>query len=383
MSGSVGYDLRYAARRVLLVGAIGLAVAAVAGLFRPSAFFFCYLAGLVLWSGVPLGAAAILMMHHLVSGRWGWSVRSPLEAAVGTLPLLLPLFVPVALGASQLYGWIHAPVSTAEQASPFRHLYLNEPFFLLRALVFLALWAAGGWLLVRWSHRQQVGAGYVGRGLASLSAGGLVVYFLTASFAAIDWVGSLETDWSSSVFGLYLIVGQALTALSVVILLSAALRHWFGLEEAVAPNLLNDLGNLLLTFVVLHAYMAYSQFFIIWNGNLPRANTWYEPRMHGFWGWISVLLIAVHFLLPFFALLFRSLKRNVQMLVMLATIILVARAVEAAWMVLPAARGVPWFALVPGACAIFGLGGIWLAAFAWHYQRLAARPRPTAEPQGV
>ena len=364
--------LRRATRRALLIGLFGLAAAALGGLFRPPAFFFGYLSGFVFWSGVPLGAAAILMMHHLVAGRWGWSIRRPVEAAVMTLPLLLPLFAPVALGAPQLYQWISAPTTDAS-ASPFRHLYLNLPFFLERAAGFLVVWALGGWLLARWSRAQNVPGTSASSGLAALSSGGLVVYFLTATFAGIDWIGSLASDWYSSVFGLYLIVGQGLTALAAIIVLSAVLRLWFELEDAISADVLNDLGNLLLTFVVLHAYMAYAQVFIIWNGNLPRANAWYEPRMHGLWGGVSVFLILVHFGLPFFALLFRALKRDPRRLLTLAAIILFARAIEAAWMVLPAARDVTALAIVLGGFATIGIGGLWLAGFAWQYGRWRVR----------
>jgi hypothetical protein len=374
--------LHGAARRALLVGAIALAVAVLVGLLRPAAFFYGYLCGFVLWSGVPLGAAALLMMHHLVSGRWGWSIRGLLEAAAITLPLLLPLFVPLAVGAPELYGWVHPSVATVEQASPFRHTYLTLPFFLARAAAFLVLWGAGGWLLVRWSRRQPVGARDVTWGLARLSAVGLVVYFLTESFAGVDWIGSLAVNWYSSVLGLYLIVGQALTALATVILLALVLQRRFGVENALAPAMLNDLGNLLLAFVVLHAYLAYAQFFIIWNGNLPRANTWYAPRMGGFWGWASWLLILVHFGLPFFALLFRRVKRDQRTLLALVLVILSARAFEALWLVLPAAPQPQWLGVMLALCAMVGIGGIWLAVFAWRYGSAPARSASAAAPGG-
>jgi hypothetical protein len=373
--------LSMAARGAVLVGVSALATAIFLGLFRPASFFCGYLCGFVLWSGVPLGAAAILMMHHLVNGRWGWSIRGPLEAAAGTLPLLLPLFVPVAIGVPQLYSWVHASAASGEQASPFRHLYLTQSLFLARALLFLVLWGAGGWLLVRWSRRQPVGATDVSWGLARLSAAGLVVYFLTESFAGIDWVGSLTADWYSSVLGLYLIVGQALTGLAVLILLAVLLQR-FGLENPLTPAMLNDLGNLLLAFVVLHAYLAYAQFFIIWNGNLPHANAWYQPRMHGVWGWISWLLIVIHFFLPFVALLFRRIKREQRILVGLVFVIVVARAIEALWLVLPTAPAPQWLGVLQAVLSMIGVGGLWLGVFARTYGSAPARSARAAAWQG-
>jgi hypothetical protein len=373
--------LHAAARRAALVGVLALIVAVGVGVFRPASFFCGYLSGFALWMGVPLGAAAILMLHHLVSGRWGWSIRGPLEAAAGTLPVLVLLFIPVAVGVAQLYPWAQAAVPSVEAVSPFRHWYLTEPFFLLRAAVFLVIWAGGGWWLVRWSRQWPVGSMVATWGLARLSAVGLVVYFLTESFAGVDWIGSLAHDWYSSVLGFYLVVGQALTALALVILLAVVLQR-LGLEDVLTPAMLNDLGNLLLTFVVLHAYLAYAQFFIIWNGNLPHANVWYEPRMQGAWAGVSWLLILIQFFLPFVALLFRRIKREQRTLLVLVLVILAAQAIEALWLVLPTAPAPQWLGLVEGVLCILGVGGIWCGVFAWSYGVAPARSLPAAALEG-
>ena len=338
------------------LGALGLG--AMCALFAPQAALHSYLSAFVLWAGIPLGCGAILMMHHLVGGRWGSGIRPPMEAAAMTTPLLAVLFVPVAMGISYLYPWASAAggdVLTQKRA------YLNVPFFLLRGSAFLLLWSAGAWFLTR-------------RPISRLAAPGLVLYVLTVSFAAIDWIGSLEPHWYSSIFGLYVLIGQVLSALAVLIVLAAIHAG----NEPSAADIFHDLGTLLLALVSLHAYFAYSQFFIIWNGNLPHEIGWYAPRIHGPWGFIALVLIAVHFALPFALLLSRSVKRRASSLLCVALVILIARGVEAMWIVLPSYDGPAIGAVALSMLAILGMGGIWMGIFARSWRRREDRARAAA-----
>ncbi len=360
-------ELGRAGRQALLIGAAGLVVAIIVGTFKPAPFFFGYLTSFQFWSGVPLGAAMILAMHHLTGGRWGWSIRGELETVLITIPLLLLLFIPIAAGAGWLYDWVTNPPELPEAGPAFRRWYLELPFFLLRAAICLVLWAAGGSLLAWWSRAQRSAAATPG--LARFSAAGLVIYFLTVSFASIDWIASLEPRWFSSIFGLYIICGQALSAMAVIVLLLIGVSRWLGRPELLPANALNDLGNLLLTFVVLHAYMAFSQFLIIWNGNLADETPWYVPRMQGGWGWISGAIMLFHFALPFVALLFRAVKRDPRRLAAVALLILAARVLEAPWMVLPALHQAQWLGIVLSVPAWIGLGGLWLAVLLWFAAR--------------
>ncbi|MCO6437584.1 MAG: hypothetical protein J5J06_10890 [Phycisphaerae bacterium] len=356
-------------QRLMFTGIAGMALAIGIGLARPSAFYFGYLCGFLLWIGVPLGGAGLLMIHHLTGGRWGWSIRQMLEAATASLPLIVLAFIPIALGVRLLYPWVaHGFPNKPDFA--FRAWYLQEGFFFGRAIVFISLWVVGGVVLLFLTRRAaQCRAGGSGA-LQALSALGLILYFLTVSFASIDWILTLEPAFYSSVFGLYVILGQALTALAVFIVLALTLPCPHG-AEPLPPAQLNDLGTLLLTFVVLHTYMAYSQFFIIWNGNLPDHGAWYAPRMTGFWALVSIALIVLHFLLPLFALLFRTVKKNPRRLLMIACVVLFARTLDSAWMVLPSAHG-SWLAIVEAVLAMIGVGGIWLSVVVWLWSRSPA-----------
>jgi hypothetical protein len=357
------------ARTALIAGLAGLAVSALLGVARPGAFFFGYLCAFVLWFGVPLGCAAILMTHHLVNGRWGWSVRGPAEAALRTLPLVALLFVPVLFGLSRLYAWARPAAVAASPELTAKAGYLNEPFFLARAALFFLLWIVGGLLLLRGSRaHRRAGGGWAPLRLARLAGAGLVVWGLTVTFAGIDWVGSLAATWYSTIFGLYILVGQALTALALVVVLITTLPRPDG-TEPVPATVLHDLGNLMLMLVILHAYMGYSQFFIIWNGNKPEEIQWYLPRLHGLWGGVAVVLLVIHFFLPFFALLSRRVKRNAHLLRRVAVIVLAARVADAAWMVLPAFGGSRLHVAAAAMAAMVGVGGLWLAVFAWSWRR--------------
>lgn len=350
------------------VGIVVLAAAGAAALFAPRAVLFGYLSAFVLWSGVPLGCVALLMLHHLGGGRWGASVRSLTETAAVTVPLVAVLFVPVALGMSYLYPWAvgggeHDTVAEAKR------IYLNTPFFAARALVFLVVWVGGALLMVRPSVR---GGGEGGEACSpGVAAGGLIAYVLTVSFAAIDWIGSLDPTWYSSIFGLYIVVGQALSALAVLVV-AASLDH-DGEQAAANRGALRDLGTLLLTLVVLHAYMAYAQFFIIWYGNLPHEIDWYVVRTRGLWGWVALLLIIVHFALPFAWLLPREARQRTKSLLAVAGVILVARGVEAMWLVLPAYTGSALGAAAVSAVMMAGMGALWVGVFVLGWRRRGQR----------
>lgn len=361
-----------AARWALYVALLGWAVGLLALFMWPQNFLRGYLAAFVFWCGVPLGSGAILMTYYLVGGRWGRALRPLMECGVATVPLMALLFTPVVLGLWNLYPWTDTARTAGSETLSHKAPYLNPTFFIVRAGAFFIIWCVGGRLLVARSRRGATEN--PPSGMSALAAIGLIVYCLTATFAAIDWIASLEPVWYSSVFGMYVIVGQTLTALSLAILGVAWLApRAEGAGAAVST--LHDLGNLLLTLVILHAYLAYVQFLIIWNGNLHHEITWYLPRTRGLWGVVSLLLILIHFVLPFFALLFRNVKRNTRPMVAVAVLILVAQAVEAVWMVVPSLSGSGFLSIALATAMFAGIGGLWLALALRLWRR-----RPIASP---
>jgi len=359
----VGERLDRLQQRSLSVGAAGLVICTGAGFFSPGQFCRSYLVAFLFWSGIPLGCLAVLMLHHLVGGGWGFLIRRPLEAGTRTLPVVALLVVPLLFGIPELYVWAHPAAVTADPLLQHKRVYLNVPFFVARTVVYFVVWMVLTHFLNRWSADSDAGAGSSVRRLYALSGPGLVLYGLTMSFASLDWVMSIEPDWFSTIYSAVFMVGQVLSALAFVTAILLFLSSTAPLSEVVSPRYLNDLGNMLLTFVILWVYMAFSQFLIIWSGNLTDEIGWYLNRVRGGWQWVAAALLAFHFALPFLLLLSREIKRNVSRLALLACALLFMRFIDMIWNVDPAfdpahirVHWMDWVASV-------GVGGIWIAAF--------------------
>jgi len=362
------------ARRALLLGVSGLAAAAGLALLDVGDFWLPYLFAFQFGIGLGLGAAAILMIHHLTGGRWGFCVRRPLEAMTATVPAAALLWLPIAFGTSALYPWVrNVPEHEVVRA---KSAYLEPTFFLLRAVVYLVVWSGLAVMLLRGSRRRDPDAtSGRPRPLVRLAAGGLIVHVLTVGFAAIDWIASLEPRWYSSILGFNVAAAQALGAMAVLVLVACAAALALAEASETVRDRLHDLGNLLLMLVAFDAYLAFAQFFVVWNGNLPNHAVWYVPRTQGLWGAAGVVMIALQFALPLFALLFRRVKRDPRALLAVAVVVLAGRLVDCAWFVLPSAVDPPPLNLLVAAAAVVGVGGLWAATFAWQCgRRLEAVP---------
>ncbi len=352
-------------RRALTVGVLALAVGVLGSLLNRAAFFQAYLIGYLFWTGIAVGCLGLLMLHHLVGGRWGHAIQRLLEAGVRTLPLMALLFVPILVGLADLYVWARPDVVAADALLQHKQAYLNGPAYFGRTAVYFAVWIGAGTILTMLSARQDQGidTDRLTRRLQVWSGPGLVVYGLAVTFAAVDWVMSLEPHWYSSIYGVVFLAGQALLALAFVTRMAIFLGARPPLQAVLGPDRLHDLGNLLLAFVMFWAYVAFSQYLIIWSGNLPEENHWYIERMHGGWGVMAFGLVGFHFVVPFLLLLSRTTKRRATILGPVAVGILVMRALDLFWLVAPALQTegfrVHWLDVV----LPIGLGGLWLAAF--------------------
>jgi len=367
-------------RPALIVGVAALGLAAVGAFLSPQQFFRSYLVAFLFWCGLALGSMAILMLHHITGGMWGVIIRRTLESATRTLPLLAVLFLPLALGVSQIYEWANPEHVAHDLALQHKSFYLNVPFFLGRAVLYFAIWIVLMLLLNRWSLDQDRGhTPALGKRLQYLSRGGLLLYSLTMTFAAVDWVMSLEPHWFSTIYGMLLIAGQVLSAFAFAILMMTALSEQASIRPWLSANSSHDLGKLMLGFVMIWSYFSFSQFLIIWSGNLPEETPWYLSRLHGGWQYIGIGLIIFHFALPLLLLLSRSRKRDWRRLGPVALLVLAARALDLVWMVVPAYSPADftlhWLDLV----TFLGVGGLWLAMFAW---QLGQRPLlPVRDPE--
>lgn len=370
MNGHGHFDIMRLERRSALAGLLGLGVCVAGALVNRDQFFHSYLLAYLFWVGISLGSLALVLLHHLVAGGWGFVIQRPLEAGARTLPLMAVLFLPVLIGAHDLYEWTHADVMAADEVLRHKSAYLNLPFYSARALVFFALWLGLAWLVTRWSAEQdRTGLPLYTRRLQLLAGPGLLIYVLTVTFAAIDWAMSLEPHWFSTVYGLLFIVGQVLATLAFVTIVVARLSRREPLSEMVTTTHFHDLGNLLLAFVMLWAYISFSQFLIIWSGNLPEEIPWYLRRVGGAWQGIGLFLIVFHFAIPFVLLLMREVKRHHDRLVWVAGGIFLLRLVDLYWLVVPAyAEHGPRLHWMDVA-AVAGLGGMWLGLFLRHLRQ--------------
>lgn len=356
----------------LVAGVVGLVLCAVGWFFMPDQFFRSYLVAYLFWAGLALGCLAVLMMQYLTGGAWGLIVRRELESATKTLPLMALLFVPLLAGMQSLYVWTHTGAVAADEHLRHKHVYLNTEFFVIRWAAYFVVWVAIAYLLNRWSREQDRTADpRLSLRLERLSGPGLFVLSITVTFALIDWVMSLEPDWYSTIYGVTFMAGELLAAFAFIIAVVVLLSRYEPLSSRLLPRHFRDLGNLLLTFVMLWAYCAFSQFLLIWSGNLREEIPWYLRRLQGGWGWVGVSLIVLHFFLPFFLLLQGDIKRRARRLALVAYLVIVMRFVDLLWLVAPVfTRTVSpahWVDLAThlalSLLALVGTGGVWLWVF--------------------
>lgn len=368
-------DLEVFRRNALIVGVVALAIGLIGAFLNPAQFFRSYLLGFLFCIGVTLGCFAILMLQHMSGGVWGLVTRRVLESATRTFPLLALLFVPVAAGTRLIFPWageVQAGQEALARAIAQKHIYLNLPFFLVRTVIYFLVWIGLSLALNRWSEQQdRTGERSLTRKIQGASGPGLVLYGLTVTFASVDWAMSLDPQWFSTMYGMLFMGGQGLGAMAFVIAIMVLLAGRKPMNQVLQPQHLHDLGKLMLAFLMIWAYFAFSQFLIIWAGNLPEEIPWYVRRLQSSWKWIGMLLILLHFVLPFVLLLSRDLKRNARLLSTLAVGVIVMRFVDLFWLTGPELHGgtfaVSWLDIV----VPLGLGGIWLWFFA---TQLKTRP---------
>jgi hypothetical protein len=371
---------------------VGLIMAAVAGiacaigyLVIRQRFYPAYLTAYLYFLAIALGCLALSLVHGMTGGGWGRSIRRVIEAGYETLPLMAILFVPIWMGASQIYPWADPEEVGSHPVLARKAGYLNLTGFHLRAIIYFALWVAATWVLNRSSPNEERSLDSPrSRRLQRDSGLGFIMYGVTCTLAAVDWVMSLEPEWYSTMYGLIQMAGQGVSGLSFALIVVVALRSFEPWSQLISPDRLNDLGNLLLAAVMFWAYCSYFQYLVIWSGNLPEENIWYVHRSQGGWQLLAPLLMALHFAVPFLLLLSRRMKRQSTDLARIAGLLLAVRYVDLYWQTVPgfrdsaaSSRGLAphWLDLA----AFAAVGGAWLAVFAW---RLSARAQlPLYDPE--
>src|ERR1700686_5522030 len=354
----------------LFVGLVG-AIASIAGAFlAPDSFFSAYLTGYMFWLGLSLGCMAILMLYHLVGGAWGTLIRRILEAGMMTLPMMFVLFLPILFNLKKIYFWAR-PVGLADpKIADIAHSYLNFNGIAIRYVVYFAIWIGMAFFLNRWSTEQDSIAGQSTLRFRAMSSIGLVIYSRTISFAVIDWVMSLQARWISTIYGLLFIAGEALSAFCFVVVIETILGKRKPMSEYLTDPEIRDHGKLMFAFVMGWAYFNFSQWLIIWAGNLPEEIPWYVRRLHGGWETVGLFLVVFPFAVPFALLLSRQLKRKARTLVRLASWLIFMRVVDIFWHIEPASHPgfhLSWLHFT----VLAGMGGLWMAYF---FNNLRGRP---------
>jgi hypothetical protein len=354
--------------RSLVIGLIFAALSLILAFFRPDEFFRAYLLGYMLWLGVALGSMAILMIRHLTGGGWGMVIRRILGAAMRTLPLMAILFIPILFGLPKLYIWAR-PLDSIADKHLREHLqnltqnYLSIHWFIIRAAIYLAVWNLLSFLLTKWSKQQDKPVSRDNTPyFKAVSGPGLILYAFTISFAAIDWIMTIDPSWISTIYGLLILIGELLSAMCFAVVVERILVDYKPMSELLKPDFVQDHGKWMLTFTMVWAYFSFSQWLIIWAGNLPEEITWYMRRLNGGWGYVGLCLVIFQFAVPFSLLLSRDFKRDIRRLVWLASWVMVMRYVDLFWIIEPNFSKTFDLTLADIVAPI-AIGGLWMAYF--------------------
>ena len=363
----------------LAAGVVGLAGGAVLGLRSPNQaqFFYSYLVGYLLVLGFSLGSLGLLMLQHLSGGHWGIVIRRPLEAAARNLWLVLVLFFPIIWGMKHLYAaWLDQEKLAEEPLSAFQQGYLTHNGFIIRAMIYFAVWILLMVIFNAWSKHQDLHREdrSLRRRLKMLAGPGIILYVFAMSFAAIDWVMSITPHWASTIYGFLFVVGQLISSLSMIICIVVLLSRSKPFDQVLQARHLHDLGKFLLAFVMLWAYFGFSQLLIIWSGNQPEEITFYRSRLYGGWGVVAVIVLVFHFFIPFFLLLSRDLKRNPNLLPKVALWLILMRGVDLLWMTRPEFSKDHVVLSILDLLLPVGMIGIWLFLFIVHLKQQPLLP---------
>ena len=378
--------VRTIAQRSLIVGVVFGVIAILLAVNNPEEFYRAYLLGFMAWLGVALGSMAIVMIRHLTGGGWGVVIRRILGAAMRTLPLLAALFIPILFGIHKLYIWAQlldqiADKHLREHLEDITRTYLTTRGFILRAVFYFAVWNLLSFLLSHWSKQtDRAGARDNTDRFKAVSGPGLILYGFTISFAAIDWVMSLDPSWISTIFGLVILIGEVLSAMCFAVVVERILFNYKPMSEMLTPDFVHDHGKWMLAFTMVWAYFNYSQWLIIWAGNLPSEITYYLRRLNGGWGYVGLFIVIFHFAVPFGILLSRPFKRNIRKLVWLAAWLMLMRYLDLFWIIEPNFSKTLNLPLADVVVPI-AIGGLWLAYF---FRNLGALPLlPVYDPSAI
>jgi hypothetical protein len=365
--------------RLPMIGAVcavlGVAVCAILGAGNPKQFFFSWLVAFLFFLSLTLGALFFVLIQYATQGGWGIVVRRIGETTFATIPLMAALFLPVLLGMRDLYSWSVPGAAEQDALLRWKAPYLNVSFFLIRAAIYFGAWSFIALLYYRSSRSQDAtGDPGVTARLRRFAGPSIIVLALTSSFASVDWIMSLTPHWYSTIFGVYFFAGSFVGFIALLSVVAVAMRGAGLLDMAITAAHLQDIGKFLFAFTAFWAYIAFSQFFLIWYANLPEETSWYLARIQGSWKAVSIFLMAGHFGAPFFYLMGYAVKRRGSTLAIGGAWLLLMHFVDLYWQVMPTLHPEGIRPSILDVAAFLAVGGCFVAAASWLMRRQALVP---------
>jgi hypothetical protein len=369
----------HAWNRLPVIGAacalVGVVLCALLGMGNPKQFFFSWLVSFLFFLSLALGGLFFVLIQYATQGGWGIVLRRIGETIFAAIPVMALLFIPVILGMHHLYEWSTPGAAEHDALLRWKSPYLNQSFFLIRVVIFFVCWSFIALLYYSGSRGQDTtGDPMVSARLRRLAGPSIIVMAITSTFAAVDWIMSLTPHWYSTIFGVYFFAGSFVGFIALLSVVSVSMRRAGLLETAVSPEHLHDVGKLLFGFTAFWAYIAFSQFFLIWYANLPEETIWYKARLEGSWKIISVFLMVGHFGLPFFYLMGHAVKRNAATLALGGAWLLTMHFMDLYWQVMPTLHPEGFSPSLLDVAALLSVGGCFVAVVSWLMRRQALVP---------
>ena len=354
----------------LIFGGAGLMLSAVGFFLDAKQFYHSYLAAFVFWTTIALGGLFFTMLHHLTGATWSVVLRRFSEAIMVILPVLAILFLPIIPGMHDLYHWTHEEAVAADHILQQKEPYLNIPFFLIRAVFYFGVWFLLARTLKKYSTQQDnAPEPSLTDKMRRFSAPGMLLFAVTLTYAAFDWLMSLNPHWYSTIFGVYIFSGSLLSVLAFILLAALYLRGKDVLQSVITLEHYHDLGKLLFGFTVFWAYIAFSQYMLIWYGNIPEETEFFLQRWEGSWKYVSMVIVFFHFALPFLILVTRAAKRNLALMKVMGFWFLIIHYVDIHWIVMPTLHtegfSLSWIDFT----TLIGIGGL----FVWYFWKQFAQ----------
>jgi len=350
-----------------IIGIIGLALSVYGWFTDSQQFYFSYLTAFVFWMTIALGGLFFVLLHHLVNAKWSVVIRRFGESLMMTIPFMLILFIPVLIGIKEIFPWSDTQAVATDHLLQQKSSFLNAPFFIVRTLVYFCVWIVLALLLNKLSMQQNVAATLEQiRKTRIIGAIGMILFAVTMTFAAFDWLMSLDPHWYSTIFGVYVFAGSFLAMLALTIFVIIVLQKCGTLTECITGEHYHDLGKLTFAFVVFWGYMAFSQYLLIWYGNIPEETIWFLHRWEGSWKILTLVLVFGHFIVPFFILFPQTAKRSKAVMTVMSIWILIMHRIDIYWITMPTLHhhGIHFSWIDATAC--MGIGGIFLGIF-WRF----------------